>query len=388
MSKRVQIIRHVTGAANQFIGKAGEVTMDLTTNELRTHDGATPGGHRIITKEQADLIYQFVGLADFSSIKTDIVNEHTGNAGVTVDGVLIKDNLVDGVDVSTLPGLISAAGGGAGAVAADLAAHEADTTNPHLVDKTDIGLSAVTNNAQLKIASNLGDVASVATSRTNLGLAALALKATIDSSALIASSVVTYAKIQNVAAQRLLGNPTGSPAAPSEVSLVAGDLVFSGTTLALASLSKIQFALFQDQKSTGTDGGSTVATTWTKRICDDAVANNITGLSQASSVFTFGTTGTYIIYAIAPFHNGQNSRIRIRRTNGTPATFAGGTAADNGNSNLESHSVVMFAGNITAGDTIELQYWAPSVIATLGLGEAVGNDEAEVYAQMLIIRIT
>lgn len=46
----------------------------------------------------------------------------------------------------------------------------------------------------------------------------------------IANSGVSYAKIQNVAASRLLGNPTGSAAAPSEISLGTG-LSFSGTVL-------------------------------------------------------------------------------------------------------------------------------------------------------------
>jgi hypothetical protein len=46
----------------------------------------------------------------------------------------------------------------------------------------------------------------------------------------LANSSVTYAKIQNVAADRLLGNPTGSSAAPSEISLGA-TLAFSGSAL-------------------------------------------------------------------------------------------------------------------------------------------------------------
>lgn len=44
------------------------------------------------------------------------------------------------------------------------------------------------------------------------------------------NAAVTYAKIQNVAAFRLLGNPTGSPAAPSEIDLGA-TLAFNGTQL-------------------------------------------------------------------------------------------------------------------------------------------------------------
>ena len=35
-------------------------------------------------------------------VETDTINEKTSTAGVTIDGVLIKDGLVDGKDVSTL----------------------------------------------------------------------------------------------------------------------------------------------------------------------------------------------------------------------------------------------------------------------------------------------
>jgi hypothetical protein len=51
----------------------------------------------------------------------------------------------------------------------------------------------------------------------------------------IAAAAVTYAKIQNVAASRVLGNPTGSPASASEISLGA-TLAFSGTALQTAAL--------------------------------------------------------------------------------------------------------------------------------------------------------
>lgn len=50
----------------------------------------------------------------------------------------------------------------------------------------------------------------------------------------IAGSAVTYAKIQNEAASSLLGNPTGSSAAPSEVTLGAG-LSFSASSILIAA---------------------------------------------------------------------------------------------------------------------------------------------------------
>ncbi len=43
-----------------------------------------------------------------STVQVDAINESTTNAGVTVDGVLIKDSQVDGVDVSALNTTVSA----------------------------------------------------------------------------------------------------------------------------------------------------------------------------------------------------------------------------------------------------------------------------------------
>lgn len=54
---------------------------------------------------------------------------------------------------------------------AQIDTHIADTANPHAVTKSQVGLGSVSNDAQLKIASNLSDLANAATARTNLGVA-------------------------------------------------------------------------------------------------------------------------------------------------------------------------------------------------------------------------
>jgi len=52
MSKRVQLIRGVTGVQDAFTGLQGEITVDVTQKELRLHDGLTAGG---IAHARADL---------------------------------------------------------------------------------------------------------------------------------------------------------------------------------------------------------------------------------------------------------------------------------------------------------------------------------------------
>jgi hypothetical protein len=53
---------------------------------------------------------------------------------------------------------------------ANIQAHISSTSNPHTVTKAQVGLTNVTDDAQLKIASNLSDLNNAATARTNLGL--------------------------------------------------------------------------------------------------------------------------------------------------------------------------------------------------------------------------
>jgi len=65
---------------------------------------------------------------------------------------------------------------------------------------------------------------------TTAGSLATTIAASAVTTSKINAAAVTYAKIQNVAAVSLLGNATGSPAAPEEITL-GTNLSFSGTTL-------------------------------------------------------------------------------------------------------------------------------------------------------------
>lgn len=110
----------------------------------------------------------------------------------------------------------------------------------------------------LAAANNLSDLANAATARANLGLAAVAASgAAADLSGLayfatgtdaanltgtvaaarIAANSLAFSKLTQVTASRLLGNPTGSTADASEISLGAG-LAFSGSSVIVTATSK------------------------------------------------------------------------------------------------------------------------------------------------------
>lgn len=58
MVKQVQHVRHDTAGANAYTGLIGEFTLEYTNYEVRLHDGATPGGYRVLNSAQIAALYQ------------------------------------------------------------------------------------------------------------------------------------------------------------------------------------------------------------------------------------------------------------------------------------------------------------------------------------------
>lgn len=54
--KRVQFIRHNTAQANAFLGREGEISIDLTAKEIRAHDNITLGGIAMARKDLANVL--------------------------------------------------------------------------------------------------------------------------------------------------------------------------------------------------------------------------------------------------------------------------------------------------------------------------------------------
>lgn len=140
-----------------------------------------------------------------------------------------------------------------------------------------------------------------------------------------------------------------------------------------------------DQKASGTSGGNTVASTWTKRTLNTTQGSNtITGSSLSSDVIIL-PAGTYRIFATSIFVGG-NTKIRIRNTT-DGATVIVGTSLTS-TSSQTANNVNTLSGTFTIASTknFELQYWASNVL-TNGLGIATSSGEVEIYSIVELWRL-
>lgn len=86
---------------------------------------------------------------------------------------LISEAAVLASAIGVNAGNIATNAGSIASVSGSLSAHAGNTSNPHSVTKAQVGLGNVTNDAQLKAASNLADLAGPASARVNIGLSTI-----------------------------------------------------------------------------------------------------------------------------------------------------------------------------------------------------------------------
>ena len=163
----------------------------------------------------------------------------------------------------------------------------------------------------------------------------------------------------------------------------------AGQILTAAQMTTLQaystnIAIFNNTQTNGVSGGTNVAATWTKSTLNTTLINNITGCSIASSVITL-TAGSYLVMASQPFYGVNNCKIRLRNTTaGTTSIFGETDFAATGSG---ASAVIRGYLVLTGSTNFELQYWATTLSATVGLGVATSSGEGEVYANIQIQQV-
>lgn len=148
------------------------------------------------------------------------------------------------------------------------------------------------------------------------------------------------------------------------------------------------YLLARDEKASGTNGGSSVGSTWTKRdLPSSPQVNGITGASIASSVITL-PVGTYMVRCSAPVYASNNHHIRLRNTTDGVTEIVG--QASRAGSGYTQHTSSVLTGQLTvstSAKTFEIQHWVAASNAGDGFGVAVGSGEVEIYTVLEIWKI-
>lgn len=148
---------------------------------------------------------------------------------------------------------------------------------------------------------------------------------------------------------------------------------------------QIGYMLVQDQKASGTEGGSSTSGTQTRTI-NTTVANTISGASLASNQITL-PAGTYRVRGSSTNASGVFARTWLRNVTDSTVAAQGGSAAGYNVSvypSMPSEFVGRFT--ITGPKVFDVQHYSSQAIATIGLGRAVSSGAVEIYTTVEIIK--
>lgn len=146
------------------------------------------------------------------------------------------------------------------------------------------------------------------------------------------------------------------------------------------------FLILQDQKASGTNGGTFTSGAWRTRDLNTIVFNSIgSGFGLAANQITL-PIGTYLINASAPADEVDFHKTRLQNiTNGTTVVL--GTSEICSSADFtQTRSILVGAFTTTVSNVFEIQHRCLTTRATFGLGRP-GSFDTEVYTVANIWKI-
>ena len=145
------------------------------------------------------------------------------------------------------------------------------------------------------------------------------------------------------------------------------------------------YAVFRDEKSSGTNGGTFTSGAWRTRDLNTSQYNGITGASLASNQITLAA-GTYIVDGFAQGVLTSIHQTRFENITDSTTAVIGQNAYAEGSSNVANYSRVSGVFTIAAQKTFEFQHRATSTKTDNGFGVA-SSWGTEVYASITITKV-
>lgn len=172
-------------------------------------------------------------------------------------------------------------------------------------------------------------------------------------------------------------------------SQVSGYFVFNASkSPSLVSIPNLQqkVAILTDVKPNGTDGGTSVSTTYVTRALNTLNDPNGIVTSLASNQFTL-PAGQYHIEASAPAYVATNHRIRLRNITDSATAILGTSEYTASTMNVMSRSFISDTITIGSSKTFEIQHYVQTGNGGNGLGVRVNSSEQEIYTTVKITKI-
>lgn len=282
---------------------------------------------------------------------------------------------------------------GAGTASSNDAARMADITSAALqsalsayLAATYLALSGGTMTGNIAMSSNkvTGLAAATANGDAVRYNEFVAIAATQITSGLLAAARMTVMVGDN----GVVAGTQGAVPAPALGDAAAAKYLKADGTWATVASNLGGYCLIRDQKASGTDGGTSIATTWTARDLNTEVVDTGSVATLSANQVTL-IAGTYRVRAISTFYAPNYVTIRLRNIT-AGATVANGMSIffDNSASNANCVATVTLDGRFTiaVASVFELQYYLSAAQATTGLGRAVTSGEVELYSVLELIK--
>jgi len=143
-------------------------------------------------------------------------------------------------------------------------------------------------------------------------------------------------------------------------------------------------AVFADEKTSGTQGGTATSGAYRTRDLNTSRGNSISGCSLASNQITL-PAGTFYISASAPANNGVNGhQTRLQNiTDSTTAIFGHNTKNPD---YVSTSSTIQGVITIASSKVFELQHRVTTTYSADGFGTALSFN-TEVYSQITIMKV-
>lgn len=152
--------------------------------------------------------------------------------------------------------------------------------------------------------------------------------------------------------------------------------------------SRQAFALLQDQKASGTAGGTFTSGAWQTRTLNTIVADTIGGVTLVANQFVL-PAGTYWIEAKAPAVQVNQHAARLQNITDATTVFSGTSEYVAATDGVQVSSWVIGRFTISAPKTFELQHRCATTATNNGFGVTAGGAFAvgvEVYASVSIVK--